>query len=269
MKHLNPELEEELIDVAREMADAARIESLAVFRSSGLQAENKDSSGGWDPVTEADRNTESAMRRVLAARRPDDAILGEEFAPSSGGTGLKWVLDPIDGTRSFVSGSPVWGVLIAVSDENGPLYGIIDQPYIGERFEGGFGRTVMRGPLGSKVMRVRNTSRVRDAILFTTLPEIGTRAEREAFEKLSARTMLTRFGMDCYAYALLACGHIDLVVEAGLNPYDIHAPIAVVQAAGGIATDWSGKPAHDRSRLIAAATPELHKAALELLAFQE
>ena len=269
MKRLTPELEEELIDVAREMADAARIETLAVFRNAGLQAENKDSTGGWDPVTEADRNAESAMRRILAARRPDDAILGEEFEPAIGDTGLQWVLDPIDGTRSFVSGSPVWGVLIAVSDENGPIYGIIDQPYIGERFEGGLGRTGMRGPLGSKAMRVRNTSRVRDAILFTTLPEIGTNAEREAFERLSARTMLTRFGMDCYAYALLACGHIDLVVEAGLNPYDIHAPIALVQAAGGITTDWSGNPAHDRSRLIAAATPELHKASLEILAFQE
>ena len=238
MKRLDEQLENELIDVARELADAARRETLAFFRSPDMKTENKDDDSGWDPVTQADRNAERAMRRILAQRRPDDGILGEEFESFSGNTGLQWVLDPVDGTRSFVSGTPVWGVLIAVSDQDGPLYGIIDQPYIGERFEGGFGKAIMRGPLGLRKLGVRSTSEVGKAILFTTFPEVGTSAERSAFQRLSPNALLTRYGTDCYAYALLACGQIDLVVEAGLQPYDIHAPIAVVLASGGVATDW-------------------------------
>ncbi len=267
MKRLDPELETELVEVAGEMADAARAETLAFFRTPSLVTENKAGDEGWDPVTRADRNAELAMRRILAARRPQDAILGEEFGAAEGSSGLCWVLDPIDGTRSFVSGAPVWGVLIAVSDQDGPLFGIIDQPYIGERFEGGFGRSAMRGPGGFRELAVRNTTLLPEAILFTTLPEIGSATEREAFERLSSRTLLTRYGLDCYGYALLACGQIDLVVEAGLQPYDIHGPIAVVRGAGGIVTDWSGNAPHDQDRVVAASTPELHEAALAALDF--
>ncbi len=269
MRRLGPDLETELIDVAREMADAARQETLTHFRSPGLRTESKDGGDGWDPVTEADRKTELAMRRILRRRRPDDGILGEEFGTTGGRTGLQWVLDPIDGTRSFISGLPLWGVLIAVSDKGGPLFGVIDQPHIGERYEGGFGTASMRDGRGERDLGTRRTESVGEAILFTTFPEIGTAAERSAFERLSARTMLTRYGTDCYAYALLAAGCIDLVVEAGLHPYDIHAPIAVVQAAGGVVTGWTGSPAHESSRIIAAATPELHREAMEIMAFQE
>ena len=269
MRRLEPDLEAELIDVAGEMADAARTETLTHFRSPGLRTESKEGSEGWDPVTVADRNTELAMRRILRRRRPDDGILGEEFGTSAGRTGLQWVLDPIDGTRSFISGLPMWGVLIAVSDKDGPLFGIIDQPHIGERYQGGLGTASMHDRRGGRSLGTRRTRKVGEAILFTTFPEIGTAAERSAFERLSACTMLTRYGTDCYAYALLAAGCIDLVVEAGLHPYDIHAPIAVVQAAGGVATGWSGSPAHESSRVIAAATPELHREAMEIMAFQE
>ena len=269
MRRLQPDFEIELIDVAREMADAARQETLTFFRSPDLRTESKDGGDGWDPVTEADRSTELAMRRILRGRRPDDGILGEEFGTAGGRTGLQWVLDPIDGTRSFISGLPLWGVLIALSDRGGPLFGIIDQPHIGERYEGGLGTASMRDRRGGRDLGTRRTENVGEAILFTTFPEIGTAAERSAFERLSARTMLTRYGTDCYAYALLAAGCIDLVVEAGLQPYDIHAPIAVVQAAGGVVTGWSGSPAHESSRVIAAATPELHREAMEIMAFQE
>ena len=266
-RRLDADLENELIDVARELADAARVETLKYFRVPGLAAENKASDEGWDPVTAGDRNAESAMRDILARRRPRDGVLGEEFESFKGESGLDWVLDPIDGTRSFISGAPLWGVLIAVSDECGPLYGIIDQPYIGERFEGGFGRTLLRGPMGRRNLETRRTRRLEDAVLFSTFPEIGTGAEREAFHRLSARTRMTRYGTDCYGYALLAAGHIDLVVEAGLNPYDIHAPIAVVLAAGGVATDWEGNGPHDKTRMVAAANPEIHREALAALEF--
>ncbi|MEM7724407.1 MAG: histidinol-phosphatase [Pseudomonadota bacterium] len=249
---------------AHALADAARAAILPVFRHAGLATDDKDP-GRFDPVTEADRSSEAAMRAILADRRPDDAILGEEEAPKPGTSGLTWVLDPIDGTRAFICGTPTWGVLIALSDADGPLYGMIDQPYIGERFEGGLGIASVTGPLGEAPLAVRRGKTLAEATLFTTFPEIGTPAERAGFEAVRDRVKLTRYGCDCYAYALLAAGQIDLVIEAGLAPYDIAAPIAVIEAAGGIVTDWHGGPAHPGGRALAAATPALHAEALTLL----
>jgi histidinol phosphatase-like enzyme (inositol monophosphatase family) len=253
----------EILAVADAVADAARVETLRHFRAPGLAAESKRAD--FDPVTLADRAAEEAMRAVIAARRPEDAILGEEFAASAGTSGLTWVLDPIDGTRGYLSGTPTWGVLVAVSDASGPRYGLIDQPYIGERFAGGFGRAVCIGPGGTTPLGTRPARPLAEAFLFTTFPEIGTEAERSAFARVAARVRLTRYGMDCYAYALLAAGQIDLVIEAGLQPYDIHAPIAVIEAAGGIVTDWTGGPAHGGGRVLAAANPEVHAEALALI----
>ncbi len=254
----------ELWSVADALADAARVETLAHFRTTDLTAESKGAD--FDPVTIADRACEAAMRRILADRRPDDGILGEEQAPTIGTSGLTWVLDPIDGTRGYISGTPTWGVLIALSDAKGPFLGVIDQPYIGERFYGGPGRAKVTGPLGTRKLAVRQTTAFADATLFTTFPEVGTAAEGVAFRRVADKVRLTRYGCDCYAYALLAAGQIDLVIEAGLNPYDIQAPIAVIEAAGGVVTDWEGGPAHNGGRALAAATPELHTAALALLA---
>ncbi|WP_292024999.1 histidinol-phosphatase [Maritimibacter sp. UBA3975] len=261
---MSEDLHTDLIATADAMADAARAAILPWFRSAGLASDNKLTEG-FDPVTEADRAAERAMRAVLAERRPDDAILGEEYGRQAGTSGLIWVLDPIDGTRAFISGTPTWGVLIAVGDADGPRYGVIDQPYIGERFAGGFGRATMTGPHGTRSLATRRTENLSAATIFTTFPEVGTKAEGAAFHDLAARCKLTRYGMDCYAYALLAAGQVDLVVEAGLNAYDIQAPIAVIEAAGGIVTDWTGAPVHDGGRAVAAATPALHAAALDIL----
>ena len=252
------------LDVAHLLADAARNAILPHFRQSGLRAENKEAEG-FDPVTVADRAAEQAMRAILAQYRPDDGILGEEFARTTGRSGRTWVLDPIDGTRGFISGTPTWGVLIALDAGAGPVLGVIDQPYTGERFVGGADVAQMTGPLGPRPLGVRATRVLSDAILFTTFPEVGTEAEGDAFRAVSGQVRLTRYGMDCYAYALLASGQIDLVIEAGLNAYDIQAPIAVIEAAGGIVTDWTGGSAAQGGRAIAAATPELHAAALALL----
>ena len=261
---LDPDLAHEFVDVAHALADAAIAETLSRFREPDLKAENK-AIHSWDPVTEADRKAERAMREILAKRRPDDSILGEEEAYFSGSSEFVWVLDPIDGTRGYVSGTPTWGTLVAVSDSSGPLFGIIDQPYIGERFEGGLGRSFSSGPFGMSKSIVRKDRSMPEATITTTMPEVGTPRERAAFENLASRTRIARYGMDCYGYALLACGHLDLVVEAGLKPVDVHAPIAVVRAAGGIVTDWNGGSPHDGGRVLAAATPELHKAALQVL----
>lgn len=256
---------DDIVRTAHAVADAARVAVLPFFRSAGLTADNKLPEGRFDPVTEGDRATERAMRAVLARLRPQDGILGEEYGAVAGTSGLTWVLDPIDGTRAFMSGSPTWGVLIAVSDETGPLYGIIDQPYIGERFEGGWGAARMSGPMGARDLRVMGARALSEAIVFTTFPELGSPAEAAGFAEVAARAKLTRYGLDCYAYSLVAAGHVDLVIEAGLAAYDIQAPIAVIEAAGGIVTDWQGGPAHQGGRVIAAAGRAQHEAALEIL----
>ena len=254
----------QVIATAHAMADAARAACLPWFRATGLTADNK-AAGGFDPVTQADRAAEQAMRAVLAELRPDDAIIGEEFGVTPGTSGLTWVLDPVDGTRAFLAGTPTWGVLIGLADAQGPLFGIIDQPYIGERFWGGLGTAGMRGPQGTGELQVRGSRPLDDAILFTTFPEVGTAAEGAGFRAVAERVKLVRYGMDCYAYALLAAGQIDLVIEAGLSNYDVQAPIAVIEAAGGIVTDWQGGPAHEGGRILAAAGAAQHAAALAIL----
>jgi len=264
MSELDPVLKADLIATAHALADAARPVTLKYFRTSGLVADTKET-GWFDPVTVADRAAELVMREILSQRRPDDGILGEEFGPKPGTSGLTWVLDPIDGTRGFISGTPTWGVLIAVNQGAGPIFGIIDQPYIGERFSGGFGLAEVTGPTGTHRLGVRATKSLAEAVIYTTFPEVGSQTEGAAFQAVATQCKLTRYGMDCYAYALLAAGQVDLVIEASLQPYDVQGPIAVVQAAGGIATDWRGGPAQDGGRIIAAGSADLHREALAIL----
>lgn len=253
-----------LVDVAHRLADAARAAIAPYFRAADLFVDSKRAD--FDPVTEADRAAERAMRALLDDLRPDDAVLGEEFGSKPGQSGLTWILDPIDGTRGFLSGTPTWGVLVAVADGSGPVLGIIDQPYIGERFVGGLGHAAVTGPHGTTPLRVRAPRNIAEAIVFTTFPEVGTAEEGAAFRRVSEAAKLTRYGMDCYAYALVAAGQIDLVIEAGLQPYDVAAPIAVIEAAGGMVTDWDGGPAHAGGRVLAAANRDIHAAALAKLA---
>lgn len=258
-----PEIHE-IIATGHALADVAREATLRYFRAEGLAADSKEDHR-FDPVTVADRLSEERMRAILATRRPQDGILGEEFGWVQGTSGLTWVLDPIDGTRGYLSGTPTWGVLISVRDATGPIWGLIDQPYVGERFEGGFGRAVMEGPLGRRTLACRAPRSLSQAILFSTFPEVGTAEEGAAFRRVASRARLTRYGMDCYAYALIAAGQIDLVVEAGLQAYDVQAPIAVIEAAGGIVTDWQGGPAHEGGQILAAANAQIHAEALALL----
>jgi histidinol phosphatase-like enzyme (inositol monophosphatase family) len=260
-----------MLAVARRVAEAAHGPCLAAFRADGLVAVDKTGDGpGFDPVTVADRAAESAMRAVIAAERPGDAVLGEEHGASDGVSGLTWVLDPIDGTRAFIAGAPTWGVLVALNDGARPVIGIVDQPFTGERFEGvvaGGARRARwtRGAEG-RPLATRACPRLDDAVLFTTFPEIGTAAERAAFERVRDRARLTRYGLDCYAYALLAAGCVDLVIEAGLQPYDVQALIPLIEGAGGTITDWAGGDCQHGGRVLAAGDPRLHAAAMALLA---
>jgi histidinol phosphatase-like enzyme (inositol monophosphatase family) len=260
----------ELARVAALCADAAREPALRWFRQPTLAADDKAGGAGrFDPVTAADRAVEAAIRATLATHRPDDAIRGEEEAPTAGRSGIRWTVDPIDGTRGFMAGTPTWGVLIAADAGGAPLVGIIDQPFTGERFTGltadpGRGCTWARGT-ERRPLACRPCATLAEATLFTTFPEIGTAAERAAFARVAGAVRLTRYGLDCYAYALVAAGCVDLVIEAGLHPYDVAAPIAVIEAAGGIVTDWQGGPAHEGGRIVAAGDARVHAAALALL----
>lgn len=262
---LSPGDRTELWRLAGDLANVAAGRILPFFRTPELTAANKARSG-YDPVTEADRQAETAMRALLAERRPQDAVLGEEFGTRAGSSGLTWVLDPIDGTRAFLSGAPSWGVLVALDAGDGPVLGLIDQPYIRERFIGGFGRALILRDGSERPIAVRTCAKLSDAVLYTTYPHIGSEPERLAFEAVRDQVRMTRYGLDCYAYALLAMGQVDLVIEAGLQPYDIQGPQGVIEAAGGIVTDWQGGPAHHGGRIIAAGDPRMHAAALRLLA---
>lgn len=261
---LDLQMQSDLLHLCNQLADIARPETLRFFRNSALVADSKVSAG-FDPVTQADRATEQALRRAIAERRPHDSFAGEEFAATHGTSGLTWIVDPIDGTRAYMSGTPCWGVLIALADRDGPFLGVIDQPYIGERFIGGLGVARVTGPMGTADLRTRSLTNLSQAILFSTFPEVGTDAERRAFENVSSQCRLTRYGMDCYAYALVAAGQVDLVIEAGLQPYDIAAPRAVIEAAGGIMTDWQGNPPGPTGQVLASGCAALHAKALALL----
>jgi histidinol phosphatase-like enzyme (inositol monophosphatase family) len=205
------------------------------------------------------------MRALLASRRPEDGILGEEFGPVPGRSGLTWVIDPIDGTRAFLSGATTWGTLIGLDAGGGPILGVVDQPYTRERFMGGLGRAELLRDGTGRPLQARGCDRLDEAILYTTFPEIGTPAERAGFEAVRDRVRLTRYGLDCYAYALVALGQVDLVIEAGLQAYDVQGPQAVIQAAGGIVTDWQGGSPHRGGRVLAAGDARIHAQALALL----
>jgi histidinol phosphatase-like enzyme (inositol monophosphatase family) len=264
MSDIPKPLQMELIAAAHALADAARPVTLKHFRDPFIATDNKLKTG-FDPVTVADRGAETAMREVLSRLRPDDGILGEEFPAVAGTSGFTWVLDPIDGTRGYISGTPTWGILIAVNAGAAPIYGMIDQPYIGERFCGGFGEAYVDGPQGRSELTVRQVEDLHDAILFTTFPEVGTAAEAVSFNAVSKKVKLTRFGLDCYAYGLVAAGQIDLVIESGLNAFDIQGPMAVIEAAGGVVTNWQGGPAQDGGQVLAAGTRALHEQAMKIL----
>jgi histidinol phosphatase-like enzyme (inositol monophosphatase family) len=247
------------------MADAAARVTLSHFRSQ-VAVDDKNSGGKFDPVTLADRDAEAAIRQLIAEKFPDDGIIGEEHGQQMGENNWVnrnyWVIDPIDGTRSFISGIPLWGTLIAVNDGARPVIGVIDHPAVGERFIGSPSGAFMNG----KPLKVRTCDDLSNATLSTTDPDLlGAGAEREAFFEVAKHVRLKRYGYDCYAYAMVAAGHMDLVIEAGLQIYDVQALIPVIEAAGGIITDWQGGSPAQGGRVVAAGDARIHAAALEIL----
>lgn len=245
-------------------ADAADAETLPLFRTA-LSVDNKFQVG-FDPVTLADRNAEAAIRKVIAAAFPDHDILGEEMGMTGTGSPWRWIIDPIDGTRAFISGVPVWGTLIGVSHERSPVAGLMRQPFTGETFLGTPSGTRLLHGGQTHMLATRKTQSLAEATLFTTDPYLfGTPGKQAAFDTVRKSVRLTRYGCDCYAYCLLAAGHVDLVIESGLQSYDIMPLIPVIEGAGGIVTTWKGAPGAEGGDIIAAANPALHAAALEIL----
>ncbi len=246
------------------LADAAKAETLPRFRT-GVDVVNKQD-GGFDPVTEGDRAAEAAIRAVIGAQFPEHGILGEEHDNVGLDRRHIWVIDPIDGTRAFISGAPVWGTLIGFQEDGRSIMGMMDQPFTGERYFADGKAAWYAGPDGERQIRSRDCGGLANAILFTTSPHMFAGEDARRYRDVESRARLFRYGIDCYAYALLAAGHVDLVIETGLKPYDVGAMIPLVEQAGGVMTDWQGGRAEAGGNVIAAGSAALHREALELLA---
>jgi histidinol phosphatase-like enzyme (inositol monophosphatase family) len=230
------------------------------FRASG-QVDNKAMSG-FDPVTAGDRAAELALRRLINATYPAHGIMGEEYGDENLDAEHVWVLDPIDGTRAFISGLPVWGTLIGFQSSGRATMGVMDQPFTGERYFADGQASWYFGPGGDRQIKTRACETLADAILFTTSPHIFTPQEAARYSRVEEQVRLFRYGVDCYAYALLAAGHVDLVIESGLKPYDVGALIPIIEQAGGIITNWDGGRPEAAGRIIAAGSKALHEQAL-------
>ncbi len=254
----------ELMAFAGALADAAAAAIMPHFRAR-LPVENKRRDG-FDPVTAADRAGEAAMRALINRTYPGHGIVGEELGAERADADYVWVLDPIDGTRAFITGVPVWGILIGLTHEGRPVLGMMHQPFSGERFVGdGRAAHYRRGDL-SQPLATRPCPTLAEASLFTTSPRMFKSPDKDAYDRVEAKAKLARYGCDCYAFCMVAAGHADVAIETELQPYDIVALIPIVEGAGGRVTDWNGNSAAAGGRALATGDPRVHEQALRLLA---
>lgn len=250
----------EMLRFAEMLCDEGRNITRAHFRTRlGV-----DTKADLSPVTVADRDTERHLRELIARRFPAHGIIGEEFGSSGPGRRYVWVIDPIDGTGSFIVGMPTFGTLLALLDDGRPVLGLIDMPMLAERWTGATG---VPTALNGRTVGTRAVATLDAARLMTTSPDSFSTATAPALEALKSRAAITRYGGDCYAYGLLAAGHCDIVIETGLQPYDYLPLVAVVEGAGGVISDWAGRALGLNSDgcVLACATPDLHAKALELV----
>ena len=241
-------------------------ETILPFFRTALSIADKGRPGSFDPVTAADHAAETAMRALIRRSFPDHGIIGEEFGSERADAEYVWVLDPIDGTKSFICGMPAWGTLIALLRSGEPVFGMMHQPFTRERFSGDGGAARYRGPAGERALRVRPCAALSDASLFTTSPRLMSSADRASFGRVEDAVRLSRYGGDCYAYCMLAAGHVDLVVETELKPYDVLPLVPIISGAGGVITTWEGGAPNAGGRIIAAGDKRVHAAAIDLLA---
>lgn len=254
-----------LLEAAHGLADKSGPLILRHFRKS-IAVDNK-LEGGFDPVTAADRGAEKLIAAELARHFPDHGLIGEEFGTVRADARYRWVVDPIDGTRSFIIGTPMWGTLIGLLDGDAVALGLLDQPYTGERFWSGERAAYMRSVGGkTRKLATRACPTIQDAILATTHPDLFAAGyEADRFARVKADVRMTRYGGDCYSYGMLAAGLIDVVMEAGLKSYDIVAIIPIIERAGGRVTTWDGKPATGGGNILACGDPRLHDKLLRMI----
>ncbi len=253
-------------------------EVILPFFRSAISAEDKSRGGVFDPVTEADRGAEAAMRRLIAQTFPAHGVIGEEYGQDRPDAEYVWVLDPIDGTKSFISGLPTWGTLIGLMHRGRPAYGMMAQPFTRERFYGDGKRARLRtlaptrgdappSEWATRALHVRPCASLGEATLLTTSPLlIPAGADRAAYQRVEAKARLVRYGGDCYAYCALAAGFVDLVIETNLKPHDIIPMTPIIEGAGGIVTTWDGEDASEGGRIIAAGDRGVYEEARRLLA---
>jgi myo-inositol-1(or 4)-monophosphatase len=258
------------IDFAAFVDELATVagETILPFFRTALSIGDKGGPGAFDPVTAADRAAETAMRALIRRTFPSHGIVGEEFGQDRPDAEYVWFLDPIDGTKSFISGMTAWGTLIALTRAGEPVFGVMDQPFIRERFSGEGGAAHYRGPGGKRDLRVRPCASLAEAVVFTTSPRLMNAADRAAFARVEDAALLSRYGGDCYAYCMLAAGHIDLVIETNLKPHDVLALVPIITGAGGLVTTWENEPPNRGGRIIAAGDRRIHAAAREILLSQ-
>lgn len=251
---------------ARSLAEAARRETLKGC-GGGMEGVENKLADGFDPVTESDRNSEEAMRRLIEARFPNHGIAGEEFPERPAVGRWSWSLDPIDGTRAYVCGLPSWTTLIALLDRGEPVLGLVDVPRLDELYLGQPDGAWMFGGGGveAKGLATSACRRLEDARLSTTDPYLFEGGEAEGFERLRRSARLTRYGLDAYGYALVAAGSLDIVAESGLKPHDYNALVPLVRAAGGAVSNWAGGSDLSAGQIVAAASQALLEQACRLL----
>ena len=260
-------VDEETIAFAHRLADAAGAAIRPYFRKR-IDVTDKSAAGAdFDPVTAADREAELAIRSIIERERPDDGILGEEFGEKPSRNGRRWVLDPVDGTRAFITGRHEWASLIALEENGSPVFGLIDQPILHERIVGVNGETHMLTEGEHLRLQVRPCASLREAVLCATHPTTYfSPEERAAFARVESGARMTRFGGDCYLIVSLALGFVDLIVESSLKRWDVAALMPIVQGAGGIITNWHGGSCEAGGQILAAGDARIHEAAITLLA---
>lgn len=253
-----------LLAAAHEFADLSGRAVLKHFRKPIL-VENK-AGKGFDPVTAADRAAEKMIAKALRERFPDHAMTGEEFGTNDSKSRYRWIVDPIDGTRAFIMGSPLWGTLVGLLRDGEPVLGIMDQPFTGERYFSGEHTSHLRRAGKTTTLKTRPCPALKDAILTSTHPGLFEAGRQQAvLETMEKSVRMTRFGGDCYGYCLLAAGFVDVIIEPGLKSYDIAALIPIIERAGGVVTTWDGGAASNGGDIIACGDKRLHQAALKIM----
>jgi myo-inositol-1(or 4)-monophosphatase len=254
-----------LLEFAVEIAEAAGPIALRYFRAP-LEVQNKLATGGFDPVTRADREVETFIREAIGRRFPAHGIIGEEHGQAAGSDAWEWIIDPIDGTRSYISGSVAWGTLIGIVHDQRPVAGVVHVPFTRETFAGSAAGAWLRRDGERTALRTRPTNALAEAIICCTHPAtFADSRDWQAFRRVADRCRMLRYGGDCYSYCLLALGQVDLIIEGSMQPYDIVPIMPMITAAGGVVTDARGATAQHGGVIVAAGNAALHEQALALL----